>query len=549
MKKAVLLIALLLLPAIALYGCSGGTSSVTGTSGDSGPAVSKTGSLTISAKFPQNGKKGEIGTALIDQNTQYIDIDVYDARGRHHYVELTPANPTATIANIPVGRIDIHISTYDSARSLLDYLNASGEIVEGQNTLVATLIRGSWQFVDAQGNPVSIRLNGTLSSATDTLDSFSVIPYSGSIPPTDYVTIQGCVYDDPTTMNPIPGAVVSTSLDSQTAVTDANGCFFLQTNTPATYSNTPYTITIIAPGYPTFSQTWVWGDHPVNQVFYLNTGGFGTAGLKKSSIDDTKPWGSSWYYLLWKGSGLPITYCGSDKTCQSGIEYFNQFIGPSTNNNAIASGEIQLTPDPNYPDTYGCDQYGYCESNRSAFFFGLPIGFNYGEGEGGPDTITDPNGTDMIPILNSYATTRVTASDTITGNIVEVLEKTRTETMTCYDVNGVTTPDDPSDSNVLIPCPWLAPAKKAKTNAIIKALSERLGKAQTGNCYQNLNWSSTYTWTEYWDLDNDYYRDDPVMVVETYSGSGDVCAHAFTAKGSQLPSTDLGLIIQKKAKK
>ena len=88
-------------------------------------------------------------------------------------------------------------------------------------------------------------------------------------PPQDYVTIEGHVYDEYQTNYPIQGAVVSTSLDSQTAVTDANGYFFLQTNTPADYCCTAYTITITADGYSTFSQADIWGNHPSNLEFYL----------------------------------------------------------------------------------------------------------------------------------------------------------------------------------------------------------------------------------------------------------------------------------------
>ncbi|MBI5675720.1 MAG: fibronectin type III domain-containing protein [Nitrospirae bacterium] len=83
----------------------------------------------------------------------------------------------------------------------------------------------------------------------------------------DYVTIEGHVYEQ-YTLNAIQGAVVSTSLDSQTATTDADGYFFLQTNTLANYCCTPYTITITAAGYTTFSQSSIWGDHP-SDVFYL----------------------------------------------------------------------------------------------------------------------------------------------------------------------------------------------------------------------------------------------------------------------------------------
>ncbi len=90
---------------------------------------------------------------------------------------------------------------------------------------------------------------------------------AGASTPNDVVTIGGHV-DDCSNMNaPIQGAVVGTSLDSITATTDVNGSFQLITNTPAHYSSTAYMIVIRASGYQTGGGTWVWGDHPINQVF------------------------------------------------------------------------------------------------------------------------------------------------------------------------------------------------------------------------------------------------------------------------------------------
>ena len=97
-------------------------------------------------------------------------------------------------------------------------------------------------------------------------------PSSTPPPPqtVSYVSIEGYVYASSGRTTPIAGAVVSTSLDSQTATTDANGHFFLQTKTPANYSTTPYIITVTKTGYTTFSQSWNWGDHPVGQTFNFN---------------------------------------------------------------------------------------------------------------------------------------------------------------------------------------------------------------------------------------------------------------------------------------
>lgn len=446
MKRLELLFVIFLFPLIAIYGCGSGSGLSVSTGTGDGTTVAKAASLTISAKFPQNGKTGQIGTALIDQNTQCISVFV---SGPNYYsAVLTPTNPSTTFTNVPVGGYWFDIVTYDGPASggnctgyVLDYLYSGGEVVEGQNTFVATLIRGGWQFVDANGDPVTLSLNGTMPTATEQLTGFSVIP----------------------------------------------------------------------------------------SVYYYTA----PAGLKKSSIDDTRPWASSEYPLLWKGLNLPVDYCGSTQTCQSWIAYFNQFIGPGTSNNAIEDGEIKLTPDPNYPQP--CDPSGYCKSNRWAFFFGLPIDPT--------TTITDPNGNDMTPTVNAYATTMVTGADTIQGNLLEVLEKSSSGTEKCYDDTGASgvTP------GAQIQCPWTSGTAKAtmKEKAIMKALSEGIRKAQAQSCLIDLNWSGTDTWTEYWDLNNDG-QPDPITVEETWSGSGDVCVHPFTAKGSQLPSTDIQLIVQKK---
>ncbi len=88
--------------------------------------------------------------------------------------------------------------------------------------------------------------------------------------PVSKVNIEGHVYESGTN-NPISGAVVSTSLDEVTVATDSNGHFFLQTITDANYATTPYTITISASGYTTYSENHSWGDHPSDQVFYLSS--------------------------------------------------------------------------------------------------------------------------------------------------------------------------------------------------------------------------------------------------------------------------------------
>ncbi len=79
----------------------------------------------------------------------------------------------------------------------------------------------------------------------------------------DLVTHEGTVFGT-STDEPIKGAVVSTSLDSATTLTDASGHFFLVTKTPivpGVHCCINFTVTITAPGFPTYNGTNIWGGH------------------------------------------------------------------------------------------------------------------------------------------------------------------------------------------------------------------------------------------------------------------------------------------------
>ncbi len=86
----------------------------------------------------------------------------------------------------------------------------------------------------------------------------------------DTVSIGGTVWTDSSHTVRVENATVGTSLDGEVAVTDVTGIFFLQTNTPANYGDTPYTITITVGGITRFSESQTWGDHPTDQNFELN---------------------------------------------------------------------------------------------------------------------------------------------------------------------------------------------------------------------------------------------------------------------------------------
>lgn len=101
---------------------------------------------------------------------------------------------------------------------------------------------------------------------------------SGLTGPSDNVQLAGTVYASfgPNPSNragpglysgPVAGAVLSTSLDSVTATTDASGNFTLITQTRRQKCQ-PYTVTIRAAGFPTYSVLGTWA--PTGQLFALN---------------------------------------------------------------------------------------------------------------------------------------------------------------------------------------------------------------------------------------------------------------------------------------
>ncbi|MBM4137241.1 MAG: hypothetical protein FJ241_10490 [Nitrospira sp.] len=436
MRKFLKLFILLMLPLIALYGC--GSSSVS----DTKAGITKTGNLVVSAKFPQNGQKGQIGTAFIDEDTYYIMVTVTDAAGDDYILDLTPENNTGTVPNIPVGQIYITINTWDSQDNNLDYLELAGTIVEGNNTLTATLLRGNWQLVDdfETPSPVSIQLNKTLSADTTTITDFSLI-----------------------------------------------------------------------------------------------TSGYGYASAKKAAIDLEEEFGVSIYDIIAFGSGFSLDYCDSTEYCigYEGVSYYNQFAGPSTTNNALNSDEgMPLEPDTQYPIPEEAD------SNRTAVFSG----------------IIPPEGEFSDPDALNYFNTRVTGANTIEGTLIEMLIKSETDSVQCFDVNGVTTPE-PGDSNVLITCPFPQgqSVKKAINKSIVKALTQRSGVKRSApdqeGCFRNIQTSDSYSNTvNVYDLNQDG-QNDPMNIVSSFGWTGDACVHPFKALGSQLPPEHLDLMVAKKAKK
>ncbi len=88
-----------------------------------------------------------------------------------------------------------------------------------------------------------------------------------AIPP---ISIQGAVWTDATHTTPVAGATVGTGLDGRTTLTDAQGRFFLITDTPSMGGFTDYTITITSGPQTKDFGPWNWGDRPREQVFEMN---------------------------------------------------------------------------------------------------------------------------------------------------------------------------------------------------------------------------------------------------------------------------------------
>ena len=82
------------------------------------------------------------------------------------------------------------------------------------------------------------------------------------------VSIEGTVISE-IGATPIAGAVIGTSIDGQTAMTDGTGSFRLETVATGDWCCTPYTITVSATGFATFSQSDVWGQNPVGHEYSL----------------------------------------------------------------------------------------------------------------------------------------------------------------------------------------------------------------------------------------------------------------------------------------
>lgn len=86
---------------------------------------------------------------------------------------------------------------------------------------------------------------------------------------TPHISIQGTVWHDSGQTAPVAGALISTSLDGQSTLTDLAGGFFLVSDTPAQNGEASYTIEVGNGAQEYSFGPHTWGDQPRAQVFIL----------------------------------------------------------------------------------------------------------------------------------------------------------------------------------------------------------------------------------------------------------------------------------------
>ena len=84
-----------------------------------------------------------------------------------------------------------------------------------------------------------------------------------------HVAIQGTVWTNSARTQTVAGAVVGTSLDGRTTVTDAAGRFFLETDTPSNYGDGPYQIKVTGDSLTKDFGPSPWGNQPRQQNFEM----------------------------------------------------------------------------------------------------------------------------------------------------------------------------------------------------------------------------------------------------------------------------------------
>lgn len=501
--KSLLAAALIAAPAYFISCGTGGTET-------SNSNQVNTASLTLKAPF-----KSGVKSQFISQDVSCIEYYVFKHNSNGDLIfnysgTLTPDNPVVNITNLPTGTVYIDLrmtngqpvtDSYNNYvycdGTTLDYLYPYVELAEGQNTFTATMIgNAQWEFVDSNGNPTSITLNKTNPDSTEALSAF-----------------------DTFTWDTFPGSTTVSSVN-------------------------------------------------------------------KTSIDTTKPSGGEGYHLIWKGTNLDTTLnnCADNTACEGYGGYMVQFIGPNISNNAFETDSINLTP---YVDSSGNTW------SRMAFIYGAPPGYLEGKGYYGyyqsyygyyysyNFSATQDDGTDVISDIESrFNYTTVTSADTMQGTILEIATPDLTRTYTCAWDPGFTNTFD---------CPSQITSQMLKTSVSkkFKELSTGISSQAIGSdgCYRNVSINEDeiseertgwYAWNNCQDLDTNgdgtidiYYACDynldgvvdlnddtnndgtidyndsmPFYIHSTMTATMDICAHQFTAKAKEIPSTDLQINIQ-----
>lgn len=214
------------------------------------------------------------------------------------------------------------------------------------------------------------------------------------------------------------------------------------------------------------------------------------------------------------------------------LDYINQFKGPNTSTNALHTGmQMQLKP------VSGTVIRDDLNNSREAFVLGIDptINSNMYQQSGYESNTT------FSQDIAGYATSKVTAYNTMSGNVIEMRTISQTGSEKCYDAT----------TNAALTCPWnqQLTAAAMRQKAAVKGISAqraKLGKSavDSSGCYRNLNVNDSERYSSsIWDQNSSSYRS--IYVIRTGTWTGDACAHPFTATGAQLPVTDLNLTVQK----
>lgn len=157
----------------------------------------------------------------------------------------------------------------------------------------------------------------------------------------EMITIEGDIFEKNTT-TPLKGALIGSSLDSASAVSDADGHFQLTTGVAAGGSTAPYTLTISANGYQTLTLNKTWGDHATGQIFYLSP----------NVVVNTDPLYGVWKLAAGSSSSqfLGQTLAFVDNNLMTGTDGNCTYIGAYLPNKDSISMSILL----NLPDAAAC---------------------------------------------------------------------------------------------------------------------------------------------------------------------------------------------------